>query len=198
MEILIAEDDLGSRMLLEKTLTNLGYKVHICIDGEEAWKAIEKKHYQVVITDWMMPNMDGLELCRKIRSMKRNKYTYVIFLTAKGGKLNLLEGMDAGADDYLTKPFDSYQLRVRLRVAERILSMTNEIQMLEGLLPICSYCKKIQSDKAKKDDWSSVEKFISQRSEADFTHTICPGCYKTIVEPELQRLKEKKGLTDTK
>ncbi len=193
MNILIAEDDLGSRLLLEKTLTNLGHRVSVCIDGKEAWEAIEKTYYPVVVTDWMMPNMDGLALCKKIRSLERKKYTYVIFLTARGGKINLLEGMDAGADDYLTKPFDSYQLRIRLRVAERILGMASEIQMLEGLLPICSYCKKIQNDKKDRDSWSSVEKFISQRSEADFTHTICPGCYKNVVEPELQRLKKEKN-----
>src|SRR5438093_3938783 len=122
MKILIAEDDRDSRELLRWMLEKLGYQVVATENGKEAWEAFRRGRFRLVISDVLMPEIDGLELCRRIRKHKQSKYTYVIMITALIGKKDYLEGMEAGADDFVTKPFDADELRARLRVAERILS----------------------------------------------------------------------------
>src|SRR5205809_5398403 len=122
MKILIAEDDRDSRELLRWMLEKLGYQVVAAENGKEAWEAFRRGRFRLVISDVLMPEMDGFELCRRIRKRKQSKYTFVIIITALIGKKDYLEGMEAGADDFVTKPFDADELRARLRVAERILS----------------------------------------------------------------------------
>lgn len=185
MKILIAEDDRTSSMLLNATLKRMGHEVIVAKDGNDAWASYQAEPLSVVITDWMMPGMDGIELCQRIRAARRLEYTYVLILTSLSGKVSFLEGMDAGADDYITKPFDPDELNARLRVAERILGLKQEVKQLEGLLPICSYCKKIRDG---GDEWDHIESYIANRSEASFTHSICPSCFETEVEAELSEL----------
>ena len=120
-----------------------------------------------------------------VRAENRTRYTYVILLTMLEGKGSFLEGMRAGADDFITKPFDEEQLATRLRVAERIVSLQREIKQLQGLLPICSYCKKVRDD---RNQWQQIENYIASRTEASFSHGICGECYATHVEPQLQQL----------
>src|SRR5262245_39088707 len=122
MKILIAEDDRDSRELLSWILEKLGHQVTVTENGNAAWNAYRRGKFHVVISDLLMPDVDGLELCRRIRAARQTKYTYIILLTALIGKKQYLEGMEAGADDFVTKPFDPDELRARLRVAERILS----------------------------------------------------------------------------
>lgn len=186
MRILIAEDDPTSQLLLTRTLEKLGHDVMATDNGRTAWERFRAEPISVVITDWMMPDMDGLELCQRIRGHEKPDYTYVLILTSLSGKGRYLEGMDAGADDFITKPFDREELAARLRVCERILGLKQHVQRLEGLLPICSYCKKIRDD---KDAWTNVEAYVAKRSSAAFTHSICPHCYETKVETEIARLK---------
>jgi DNA-binding response OmpR family regulator len=131
MKILIAEDEPISRLFLEKALQRLGYEVRACKDGSEAWDAYQKSTYPIVISDWMMPGTDGLELCRRIRQQSRPAYCYFLMLTMRASKADFLEAMDAGADDYLTKPLDADEIEVRLRVAERILAF----QKFGGTVP---------------------------------------------------------------
>lgn len=183
MKILIAEDDPGSRLLLARTLENLGHEVVATEDGRQAWAAIQREHFPILILDWMMPGFDGPDLCRMIRKVSRDHYSYIIMLTARSGKANYLEAIRAGADDFLTKPFDQDLLAARLHVAERILGLRQHVQRLEGLLPICSYCKSIRDDEG---NWQALEHYIGTRSEAQFTHGICPVCYETHVKPELE------------
>ena len=121
MKILIAEDDRDSRELLCWILVKLGYQVVATKNGKEAWEAFRRGRFRLVISDVLMPEIDGLELCRRIRKHKQSKYTYVIMITALIGKKDYLEGMEAGADDFVTKPFDPDELKARLRVAERII-----------------------------------------------------------------------------
>jgi sigma-B regulation protein RsbU (phosphoserine phosphatase) len=121
-----------------------------------------------------MPEMDGLAVCREIRKVPHDNYTYIILLTSLEGKTNYLEAMDAGADDFMTKPFDADELVARLHVAQRILGLRRHVSQLEGLLPICCSCKKIRDG---KDNWLRVEKYIEIHSEARFTHGFCPECY---------------------
>jgi len=125
MRILIVEDDPVSRRFLEKILQNLGHDVTACTNGREAWEAYRQGNYPVVISDWMMPEIDGIELCRRVRAHVRPDYCFFIMLTAKTSKTDFLEAMDAGADDYLTKPLDRDEIEVRLRVTQRILRLHN-------------------------------------------------------------------------
>jgi two-component system cell cycle response regulator len=130
MKILIAEDDPVSRRVLEANLVEWGYDVMIASDGSEAWELLQKPGApNLVISDWMMPHMDGLELCRRIRQMERSGYTYFIILTAKGRKEDIIEGLEAGADDFLIKPFDRQELKYRAKIGERIINL--ELRILE-------------------------------------------------------------------
>ena len=126
MKILIAEDDKDSRELLSWLLQKLGYQVVATENGAEAWEAYRRGRFRLVISDLLMPDTDGLELVRRIRAQKQAKYTYIILVTALIGKKDYLEGMEAGADDFVTKPFDPDELKARLRVAERIISFQEQ------------------------------------------------------------------------
>src|SRR4029453_16694144 len=127
MRVLIADDDPVSRRLLESYLQKWGYEVTAAPNGAEAWRLFQGAAFAIVITDWMMPDVDGLELIRRIRGTHRDGYVYATLLTAKAQKEDLVEGMEAGADDFLTKPFDRDELRVRLRAAERIISLEHNL-----------------------------------------------------------------------
>jgi diguanylate cyclase (GGDEF)-like protein len=124
MKILIAEDDAVSRRVLEGFLTKWGYEVVATQDGAEAWQALSREDApQLAILDWMMPQMDGLEVCRRVRDRGAEPYVYLLLLTAKGQKQDVVEGINAGADDYVSKPFDAGELRARLRAGRRILAL---------------------------------------------------------------------------
>jgi two-component system NtrC family sensor kinase len=128
MNILIADDDSVSRRLLQNYLQKWGYEVTAAQDGAEAWRLFEDGAFPMVITDWMMPEIDGSGLIRRIRASRRPGYVYAILLTAKSQKEDLVEGMEAGADDFLTKPFDRDELRVRLRAGERIIRLEHHLR----------------------------------------------------------------------
>ena len=123
MKILVADDEAVSRRLLQSYLQKWGHEVVVAGDGGEAWRLFEQSEFPIVITDWLMPEMDGLDLIRRIRGHSERGYVYTILLSAKSKKEDLVEGMEAGADDFLTKPFDRDELRVRLREGERIINL---------------------------------------------------------------------------
>ncbi len=173
LKILIAEDDPASGRLLSASLKKLGYDVILAPNGRDAWYSFLSERPRIVVTDWMMPLVDGVELCAKIRAEGRAQYTYVILLTALSGKERFMEGMRAGADDFITKPFDLEALRVRLKVAERILGLQQRVTALKGLLPICSYCRRIRDDAGT---WHGLEDYVMSRTETSFAHTLCPEC----------------------
>ncbi len=127
MKILIADDDSISRRLLQRRLEKWGHEVVEASNGGEAWRLFNEQNFSIVITDWMMPVMDGVELIRKIRSFEHNSYVYCILLTAKRQKEDLVAGMEAGADDFLSKPFDAEELKVRLRAGERLVELENRL-----------------------------------------------------------------------
>jgi sigma-B regulation protein RsbU (phosphoserine phosphatase) len=187
MRILLAEDDAASRQVIAAQLQKLGHEVVEAEDGEAAWVAFQQEKPQVVITDWMMPRADGPELCRRIREANRPEYVFVILLTAMERKIGYVEGMNAGADDFVTKPCDTIELDVRLRVARRILALQTEVRQLEGLLPICPTCKKIQDE---NKEWQVVEAYIMERTDAQFSHGICPECFEKYMKPQLEQMRK--------
>ena len=184
MKVLLVDDDPVARRILTAVLVGLGHEAVPATDGAEAWKRFQAESPDVVITDWMMPEIDGLELTRRIRGSAKARYTYVLLLTALQGRARYLDGMDAGADDFVTKPVDREELHARLRVAERVLGLQREVHQLEGLLPICSYCKRIRDD---ANAWSQVEEYVTRMTQAQFSHGICPTCYDQHLRPQLDR-----------
>ncbi|HXG31528.1 MAG TPA: response regulator, partial [Thermodesulfobacteriota bacterium] len=128
MRILIVDDDNDSRFLLMQTLRRLGHEVISAVNGVEAWEVLEREEIGFIISDWMMPRMDGLELCRRIRAARFPRYIYVILLTAKDNKNELIEGMKAGADDFLVKPFNVGELDVRIKAGERVLRLERDLE----------------------------------------------------------------------
>lgn len=175
MKILIAEDDFVSVKVLQLTLEHEGHEVVIAGNGEQAWAIHDADPVRVIVSDWMMPGMDGLDLCRKVRARPRTEYTYFILLTAiHTGRENMRMAMAAGVDDFLSKPLDREVISMRLRVADRILDYTRQIRILKDLLPICMYCKRIRDD---SNYWQQVESYIHQHTGSNFSHGICPDCF---------------------
>jgi sigma-B regulation protein RsbU (phosphoserine phosphatase) len=188
MKILIAEDDPGSRRILELFLMGWGYEVVITCNGAAAWQALQADNPpQIALLDWMLPEMDGPEICRRVRSTAAGKAIYIILISARSMKDDIIAGFDSGADDYITKPFDRQELRVRLRAGSRIVelqtSLTKQLTRLEDsaariiqlhdLLPICGWCKNVRND---RNYWQQVEFYLSLQSELQLTQGICPTC----------------------
>jgi phosphoserine phosphatase RsbU/P len=188
VKILAVEDDGVARAVLRQALRRLGHDVIEAADGESAWELLQKSEsVRVVVSDWMMPRSDGLDFCRRIRARVGTEYIYFILLTSRDAtQENQTAAADAGVDDFLTKPLDLPELWTRLRVAERILRYTTQVRLLEEMLPICSYCKKIRDD---QNYWQQLEGYISERTGSDFSHSVCPDCYTRVVIPELEQMK---------
>lgn len=139
MRVMIVEDDPISRKLLENIMPKWGYNVQFAKDGSEAWELVQRPDSpNLIISDWMMPKMDGLQLCRKIRSMKKSGYIYFIILTSKGDKEDMVKGLDAGADDFLVKPFDYEELKYRIKIGIRIIDLEHRIMTLANTDPLTS------------------------------------------------------------
>jgi sigma-B regulation protein RsbU (phosphoserine phosphatase) len=199
MRILIAEDDPVSRRLLEATLEKFGYEVVVAADGAEAWTALQRNDApRLAILDWMMPELDGVEICRRMRQIPTSTPPYLILLTAKAERGDVVAGLDAGANDYLKKPFDRGELRARLQVGAHVLELQKnladrvgeledalaQVKQLRGLLPICSYCKNIRDE---QNFWQRVDNYLMEHADVMFSHGICPDCYKNIVQPKIEQ-----------
>ncbi len=193
-KVLVAEDDPVSRRLIEASLTQWSLEPVVAADGDAAWAILSRAEAPTLgVIDWMMPGIDGPTLCRRARERQGTRSAYLILLTARGGPEDLVTGLTAGADDYITKPFDRAELRARLEVGIRVLDLQAElarrigeleqalkqVKRLKGLLPICMYCKRIRND---HNYWQRVESYIREHTEADFTHGVCPDCYQKLAE----------------
>jgi sigma-B regulation protein RsbU (phosphoserine phosphatase) len=200
--VLIAEDDVVSRRLLESTLRRWSYEVVLAVDGEEAWAVLDgPEPPSLAILDWMMPGLDGVDVCRRARTRPSPTPPYIILLTAKTRREDVVQGLDAGADDFIGKPFHRDELRARLQVGVRVVTLQRKlaervrdleaaltrVRQLQGLLPICAYCKKIRDD---QNYWQRVEEYISAHSDAQFSHGICPDCYERILGPQLRAMRD--------
>jgi DNA-binding response OmpR family regulator len=188
MRILIAEDDFTSRAILVAVLTKEGHEVSVAVNGGDAWRALQQPDAPpLAILDWMMPELDGPEVVRRVRALPTQCPPYLIILTSRSDKTDIITGLQAGANDYLSKPFDAGELRARVEVGSRMVELQDslaskieelqraleDIKMLRGILPICMHCKKIRNDQGY---WHQVEAYISEHSDAKFSHGICPAC----------------------
>ena len=206
MQVLIADDDRIAAAVLSRTLQQWNYDVTVVLDGAEAWSHLQAAQSKGVptlaILDWMMPGLEGADVCRRVRQDMPLANMYLILLTSLESRSDIVAGLDAGADDYLVKPFDPDELRARVNVGVRVLTLQERladrvgelqealasVKQLHGLLPICSYCKRIRGD---DQYWTQVESFIAARSDAQFSHGICPPCAQKLNQ-EIDEYQRKK------
>src|SRR5262245_43180815 len=203
VNVLIAEDDRVTGEILARTLQRWDYRTTLVSDGVQAWESLRAAvDPTLAILDWMMPEMDGPDICRRVRQELPLANMYLLLVTARESRGDVVAGLDAGADDYITKPFDPDELRARGAVGARVLALQQKlaervvelqaalssVKQLRGLLPICSYCKRIRGD---DQYWQQVEGYIAQHSDAQFSHGICPTCFATL-SAELDDLAKKR------
>ena len=188
MKILIAEDEYITRLMVQVSLEKWGYRVDCVSDGNEAWEVLQKPDApQIAILDWEMPGLDGVEVCRRVKELEKETPIYVILLTGRDNRNDILHGFDMGADDYMTKPFDDNELRAWVRVAERLVHIQislaesveelryvlDQMESLQGALPVCKSCHKIQGS---EDAWISLDEAMHDQSDPRILPTKCPEC----------------------
>ena len=189
---LIADDDRVAREIVARTLARWKFDVVSVVDGTEAWLYLERATGPTLaILDWMMPGLDGPEVCRRVRAERPLANLYLMLLTALESRKDIVAGLDAGAHDYIVKPCDLDELRARVQVGVRVLSLQerlaervtaledalSRVKRLQGLLPICSYCKRIRGD---DQYWQQVDAYLAEHTEAQFSHGICPPCFQKV------------------
>jgi len=197
IRVLVAEDDDKTRSALVFLLQRHGYEVSVASDGQAAFeKLMVLNPPQIALLDWEMPLLDGLHVCRAVRSLPESRYTYIVMVTARDDPQDVLAAFAAGVDDFLAKPADSAQLLARLRCGERVLGLEqryaervaelelalDEVRQLQRLLPICMYCKKVRDD---TDYWQEIEDYIHTQTGTDFSHGICPDCMENVIRRRL-------------
>ncbi len=189
MRILVAEDDPVTRALLLGHLEGWGYEPVVALDGEGALAALlDPSGPHLAILDWMLPGVEGVEVCRRVRSERPDgERIYLLVLTSRAGKEDVVAALESGADDYLTKPFHAGELRARIRTGARLIELQDglaaRVEELEaalirekellGLLPICSYCRNVRDDRSY---WRTLEEYLASIPEVRFSHGICPDC----------------------
>ena len=201
MKILIAEDNLTHQLMLKSVFAELGYDPVVTGDGCTACEIMLRPDApKLAIIDWMMPGMQGVEVCRKIREAKFYEPAYLIILTARDAPEDIVKGLKAGANDYIIKPYNVEELQVRIGVGRRFVELQTmltgrikeleaaqaQIKTLQKIVPICTYCKKIRND---NQYWQQVESFITEHSQTHFSHSVCPDCYQKHVLPMLAEQK---------
>ncbi len=168
--ILAVDDKPRNLQFIGKLLSDKGYEVGLAESGQQALNFVIKSEPDLILLDIMMPEMDGYDVCKQLKSDFGTRHIPIIFITAKTDAEDVVKGFEAGGVDYVTKPFNSAELLARIKTHI-------EMKILRGLLPMCSGCKKIRDDKGF---WKQVESYIEARSELTFSHGICPDCAKTL------------------
>lgn len=210
MKTLIVDDDNIMRRILKRTAMSLGHEVTGCVDAEKAMEAFQAEAFSLVILDWMLPGMDGLELCKKIRQMPHGDRVVILMVTAKNTYEDLLEVLNAGADDYIAKPVDVKILKTRLTVAERVYhnivkrkdaedertrliselqEALEKVKTLKGARAHCPFCNRVHSE---GDVWVDMEKYLKAHMDVFFTSGICPVCM-TTHKKEIERGEHPEG-----
>jgi sigma-B regulation protein RsbU (phosphoserine phosphatase) len=200
MIVLVADDLDVNRKLLRTLLKAEGYDVVEANNGVDAYNMLQGTTVPMVgLIDWEMPEMEGIEVCRQTRLLQGTPPIYLILLTVRDSKQDTVAGLQGGANDYITKPFDKTELLARVSIGKQMVQLQQtltervaelrdalvSVKQLGGLLPICSYCKKIRDD---QNYWQQVEAYVGEHSHAKFSHSICPDCYEEIVKPQMIQL----------
>lgn len=206
MRILIADDELICRSMLEDQLVDWGHEVVAVADGTAAWQVLQSSSApSLAVLDWMMPGLDGVAVCQKVRALAGTPAPYLILLTSRQEKGSVVTGLQCGADDYVCKPFDPDELRARINAGIRILALQQNlaervreleqalahVKRLQGILPICSYCKKVRND---QNYWQQVDGYITEHADVMFSHGICPECLPKAVEAALLEMSVTVGV----
>jgi phosphoserine phosphatase RsbU/P len=194
MQILIADDDPISRRLAHHALAACGVEVATADGGQAAWEAIQARTQStVLILDRMMPGVDGVDLCKAARLLPSYPPLYILMVTSAAETADVTAGLDAGADDYVVKPFKPSELKARAQVGMRMVALQESmarrlaeleqalanVKQLRGLLPMCAYCKKIRVDDKY---WQQLEGYLTDHSDAEFSHGICPECFPSVID----------------
>jgi DNA-binding response OmpR family regulator len=202
LQVLVADDEPVSRTVVSAMLKKAGYPVILASDGEQAWMKLDAADSPALaLLDWEMPGLQGPEVVERIRSRATQTPTYVILLTSRDSSADIVRGLRAGADDYVTKPANEDELIARVNVGARVVQLQlaledrvrsleealANVRALQTLLPMCAYCKSIRND---QNYWEKVETYFSQHSNVSFTHSYCPNCYERFVRPELEALED--------
>jgi PleD family two-component response regulator len=203
LNLLVVDDDRITLKFVEGCLKrNFNCAISTAENGRDALELFFEKPPDIMVTDWMMPGLDGLEVCRFVRSLAHGDFVYIIMLTGRTDRLDVVEGLGAGADDYIVKPFNQDELIARVSSGARVISAQKalrraneelkaalaQIKTLKGLLPICMDCKKIRDD---QDYWRDVEEYISNMTDAAFSHGLCPECMaKRMAEIDKMKIKK--------
>lgn len=197
MNVLVADDHDVNRKLLRTILAAEGYSVVEAANGRDALKILQDATHPVVgLIDWEMPELEGIEVCRQARALTNENPLFLILVTVRDSKQDVVAGLLGGANDYITKPFDKTELLARVKVGAQMVQLQQtlterveelkealiNVKQLSGLLPICSYCKKIRDD---QNYWTQVESYVGKHSEAKFSHSICPECYEEFIKPQM-------------
>jgi len=200
MIVLVADDLDVNRKLLRTLLAAEGYDVIEASNGTDAFQILQGATGPIVgLIDWEMPEMEGIEVCRQTRALQDSPPIYLILLTVRDSKQDIVAGLQGGANDYITKPFDKTELLARVGIGKQMVQLQQaltervaelgeallSVKQLGGLLPICSYCKKIRDD---QNYWQQVEAYVGKHSDAKFSHSICPQCYEDIIKPQMVQM----------
>lgn len=201
-EVLVADDEAVSRTVVGAMLTKAGYVVRFAPDGDQAWAQLEGEvPPAIALLDWEMPGLAGPEVVARLRARESRTPTYVILLTSRDSYADIVTGLRAGADDYLTKPANEGELVARVNVGARVVGLQSalaervrsleealaNVKALQTLLPMCAYCKSIRND---QNYWEKVETYFHAHSGVSFSHSYCPTCYERFVKPQLAALDD--------
>jgi DNA-binding response OmpR family regulator len=202
LAVLVADDEPVSRTVVGAMLKKAGYAVQNASDGEEAWRTLDgPAPPALALLDWEMPLLKGPDLVQRLRQRESPAPTYLILLTSRDSSADIVRGLRAGADDYVTKPANEDELIARVSVGARVVQLQRaladrvrsleealaNVQTLQTLLPMCAYCKSVRND---QNYWEKVESYFAQHGNVSFTHSYCPACYERYVRPELDALEQ--------
>jgi phosphoserine phosphatase RsbU/P len=202
LRVLVADDEPVSRTVVGAMLKKAGYDVGFATDGDQAWKILKAPNPPpIALLDWEMPGLAGPEVVERIRAHDGQAPTYVILLTSRVSSADIVTGLKAGANDYVTKPANEDELVARVNVGARVVELQMalaervrnleealaNVKALQTLLPMCAYCKAIRND---QNYWEKVETYFHEHSGVSFSHSYCPNCYDRFVKPQLDALED--------
>jgi sigma-B regulation protein RsbU (phosphoserine phosphatase) len=197
LRILAVDDDAATRLTLSTVIADAGWSPVVVDDPEQAYQLlIGPDAPPIALIDWQMPSLSGLELCRRIRAAAPDARPYIIFVTVNSTSVDIVTGLDAGADGYMTKPIAAIELQARVRAGLRTIALQQDLRSrlhvaqasaeshrVPELLPMCCYCHRVRDE---REQWSTLEQYVMHRDTVRFTHGFCPDCYDDYVRPDME------------